>query len=246
MATIAVSAGRYKVEVQDTETQFIVADHDEYERLRAMTEFDVLSSLLSDLQDDDVFFDVGANIGVYSCLVGASSADIDVVSFEPHPKNADRLRDNLNLNDIEASVQEQALSDTIGDVTLSIAVESTTVAPGHNLIEVNESLESYGEGSVEQRDVEMQTGDELVENGELPQPTVVKIDVEGAELKALRGMEQVLSQDACRVVYCEVHSLHLPKFDSSETEIHELLKSCGFTIEIADDAGDKYHIRAYK
>jgi len=244
ISTIVVRNGEYTISVEDTQATFEVDSRDDYIRIKSMFEDDVLSSLLSDLEADDVFYDVGANVGVYSCLVGDLIGADRVVAFEPHPGNLERLRNNLSLNGLEPTVVNEALSDEEGEISLAVAVESHTTCPGHNLIEINKSVEQYGSESAETITTDMVRGDDVIQTRNLPEPTVLKIDVEGAEYNVLNGLREVLSGSACRLVYCEVHRNHLETFGSSEKEVRELLESCGFALENLNDYGSKYHLKA--
>lgn len=141
LSTIVVRNGEYTISVRDAEAIFKVHSSDKYLRLKSMFKDDVLSSLLSDLHADDVFYDVGANVGIYSCLVGNIIGSNRVVAFEPHPGNAELLLNDVNLNELEPTIFNKALSDEEGEVSLAVTVESHTTSPGHNLIEINESVE---------------------------------------------------------------------------------------------------------
>lgn len=211
-----------------------------------MTERNIINTVLSDLNEDDVFYDIGANVGVYSGLVGDALPAGNIVAFEPHSKNVQRLKANLSHNDVSAHVFERALSNEEGTVSLSVAVESHTVSPGHNLVELNSEVEAYGDAGSERIAVDTIRGDDLISQEGLPEPTVLKVDVEGAEFDVLAGLQQHLSSDNCRLVYCEVHQDHLPRFGASESELHNLLLNAGFTINKLADHGDKYHLRAKK
>jgi FkbM family methyltransferase len=246
LSKIVVQNGEYTISVGDSKATFEVHSSDEYLRIKSMFEDDVLSSLLSDLEADDVFYDVGANVGVYSCLVGNLIGADRVVAFEPHPGNAERLHDNVNLNSLEPTIFNYALSDNEGKVSLAVAVESHTTSPGHNLIEINASVEEYGSESAQTITTDMVRGDDFIQKRDLPEPTVLKVDVEGAEYNVLRGLEETLSGSACRLVYCEVHKNHLKTFNSSDREVRELLESCGFELESINDHGSKYHLKATK
>ena len=77
-----------------------------------MDEGEILEDLLDELGPDDVFFDIGANVGLYSLFV-AQEAD-SVVAFEPHPENLDALEWNLDRNGVSATVVRGVLSDHAG------------------------------------------------------------------------------------------------------------------------------------
>lgn len=245
ISSLVVRNGEYPIEVGDSTASIIVRNRDEYWRVKSMFEEDVLSSVLADLETGDVFYDVGANIGVYSCLVGDVLPGESIVAFEPHPTNEQVLQENLQRNEVDATVFQQALSDEDGEVSLAVAVESHTTSPGHNLIEVNDSVKKYGEDGAEKVRTEMSRGDGLIDQQGLPAPTVLKIDVEGAELDVLRGLEDTL-RNHCRVVYCEVHRNHIRRFGGSDAELRNFLETCGFTLEALNDNKSKYHLRATK
>lgn len=197
-----------------------------------MEEFDVIETLLSDIDEDEVFFDVGANVGLYTCFL-SQKAD-RTVAFEPHPENLTRLDDNLILNDLtNVTVRSEALSDTNG--TADLAVKGTNVAG-----EGTHSLATGGERNT----IEITTvrGDSLVH--ELPAPDMIKIDVEGAELAVLRGLEETLM--SCSRVYCETHASKLRSRDHTVDDVHELLASKGFTVEVIENRGDEQFIRAVR
>lgn len=58
----------------------------------------MLKDLLSNLRPHDVFYDVGAHIGLYTCLAVNRLPDENVVAFEPNPDNLAKLRSNLRYN----------------------------------------------------------------------------------------------------------------------------------------------------
>lgn len=76
-----------------------------------MGERPVLEDLLQSLKPDDVFYDIGANVGTYTCFAASKLGPNAVVAFEPERKSATRLRENLDLNALDAQVVENALSD---------------------------------------------------------------------------------------------------------------------------------------
>jgi len=62
-----------------------------------------------------MYYDIGANVGVYTCFAG-QHAD-RVVAFEPHEGTATRLRENVDLNDIDVTVYQTAVADYEGTIT---------------------------------------------------------------------------------------------------------------------------------
>jgi FkbM family methyltransferase len=130
----------------------------------------------------DTFFDVGAHVGFFS--VCAASLGARVVAVEPDPSNAARLRRNVELNGFDVTVVEAAAWDETGTVDLvgGASPKERVAVPGERTASV--SL------------------DDLAERHGLP--TVVKVDVEGAESRVLEGAKRVLAE-ASPVVVCELH-----------------------------------------
>ena len=131
----------------------------EFRRVRnLMDERGTIGDLLSELRTDDVFYDIGANVGMYSCFVAKVLSEGTVVAFEPHPANTEALTENLDLNGFDAVVRRIALSDRRGDTVLT-ETSPEAGAGGHSL-----SPEGSGQGL----HVETDTLDRTVDAADLP------------------------------------------------------------------------------
>jgi len=179
----------------------------------------VYEDLIERLQPDDVFYDVGANIGLYTCLAGDVVRPGNVVAFEPYPPNADRLAENLALNGQETRVYRYALSDSREVVELSVLDTSEPGSAEHSI----EETYAKTDREVETIEVETVAGSTLIREENLPAPSVLKIDVEGAGPAVLDGLTPHLRSDDCRLVYCEPH-------DNAEA-LCERLDAYGFELE---------------
>lgn len=211
----------YEVEIAGARARFHIPTINEWTDFRTIEERPILEHLLSNLRQDDVFYDVGANLGLYSCLA-ADVVSEPVIAFEPHPNNADRLEENADLNGGGISIFRYALADSTGEADLTIALDKLGSA-GHTLV----SGAPQNHGSIT---VPKIRGDELIAREDLPPPTVLKMDVEGAEQAVLDGLETTLSHPDCRLVYCETHADRLETMGSSVAELRETLDSHGFSI----------------
>lgn len=124
--------------------------------------------------------DVGAHTGYYtvlaSNLVGPRGR---VVSFEPHPRNAGFLRRHVELNGCENTVVEEAAVANVGGTSAFAAGSGSGTG----------SLRA--DGPMEVRTVGL---DAYCDRHEL-HPDVIKVDVEGAEARVLRGAKRVLRRD---------------------------------------------------
>jgi FkbM family methyltransferase len=224
------------VEVSGYSASFLVSSTTELYRFDSlMGEREVLQTLLDDLRDGDVFYDVGANVGLYSVLAATAASDVTVVAFEPHPTNADVLRRNAALNGQDPIVMELALLNESSEDRLE---------------EVNDGEAGEGKHRLTSTDapstlaIRSERADSLRESGEIPAPDVVKIDVEGAEQRVLEGMASTLASDPPRTIYCEIHRERVQSYDGDAEEIRHLLRSHGYDLEVLEDRDTQQFVRA--
>lgn len=190
-------------------------------------ERDIVRRLLSELNEDDTFWDVGANIGVYTCLVGDMVMDGNVVAFEPYSPNVTILEENGALNGVDLIVQELALSDTDYKTPFYVMyTQEEGTQEGSIDLEYTDS-----NGSVAEIIVDNARGDEIIRAGEVPSPDIVKMDIEGAAPEAIRGMKEIL-QSSVRLLVVEPHgNFH---------ELENLLAGLGFDLEYVNRGADTY------
>ena len=140
---------------------------------------------------DSIFFDVGANIGIY-CLYSAKIQENDVYAFEPHMANYINLLDNINENKLHNC---QAFPMALGDKTNLTTLGVKNMIEGVSDSNVGEAGDYY-HGCIEM------SLDSLVEQGTLPQPDHIKIDVDGHEGKVVDGAIKTISK--CKSVLVEL------------------------------------------
>lgn len=200
----------------------------------------VVADLLERIESDDTFLDVGANIGIYSCLVGRKLDEGTVIAVEPHPENAARLAENLSMNGVDSLVVRKALGSENGRGALASPDETVAGSGTHTLLtERDASTDSVSSSTDRSLSTPVMTGDSLVASGERPQPTVIKIDVEGTEGDVLDGMDEVLSDPSCRLVYCELHLEPLSKHGATTERATTILHEKGFSVTRVQDLPDE-------
>ncbi len=172
-------------------------------------EFADMAFVLHFLRADDLFADVGANIGSYTVLA-SRVVGCRTVAFEPDPAAAAALERNIRLNKIAQRVELRisAVGEQEGDAHFSIGLDTEN--------HVLTGADATG------RLVPMQTLDRAL-GGRIP--ILFKIDVEGYEAEVLRGARAVLAAPELKVVLTENRS----------TSVVEMLKRAGMT-EFAYDA----------
>src|SRR5215469_11549719 len=134
----------------------------------------------------DVFIDIGANLGLYTCIVMKNALAPRAVLFEPDRRNRVHLRANLLINELlDADI-------TINEVALGAAPGKFRLVPGPERdIGLSQIVEDAAAG--DGYEVEIVRFDDLVS---LSGKTIaIKIDIERYERKALAGMARTLAQN---------------------------------------------------
>lgn len=120
---------------------------------------------------NSVFYDVGANVGFYSLL--AAKLRAKVVACEPDPANVALLKRHSELNRASIAIEQVAICEREGfDYFQSAGPEGV-----------------LGRGPLQVRTIRL---DSLL--ARYPVPTIIKIDVEGAEWRVLEGASEILKQ----------------------------------------------------
>ncbi|MGM0583322.1 MAG: FkbM family methyltransferase [Pseudomonadota bacterium] len=151
-----------------------------------------MAFVLHMLRSDDLFADVGANVGSYTVLA-AGAAGARVVSFEPLPDTFGKLRRNVLLNGLEPRVA----SHNIGVGAENGVLRFTSDGDTKNHVIIGNGLQ--GGSSV---DVTVRRLDDILA-GETPR--VIKIDVEGWEAEVLRGMSGLIADPRLAAIIMETN-----------------------------------------
>lgn len=180
-------------------------------RLAEFNEIDVLEAWMESVAPDDIVWDIGAGIGVYTTAAGYISDS--VYAFEPNPENYRKTIETLEFNGVDASVCNFALGEENTKASLSTKVISTGTRTQFS----------------EQGEIEVHRGDKL-EN--IPKPDIVKIDVEGSEVEVINGLEDYITDiDFLLIeVHGGRHDIKLRGHDRDE--FYSRIEAAGFQINI--------------
>jgi FkbM family methyltransferase len=176
-------------------------------------EFNDMAFLLHLLTPDDVFFDVGANVGSYTMLAsgvrGAKS-----IALEPVASTYNILSKNIALNKLERLTM--ALNAGAGAAPSTIRFTTNEDTTNHVL-----SAHESADNAIE---VPVVTVDSLLIHDH---PTLIKIDVEGYETEVLNGMVNTLNSSGLKAIIIELNGSG-QRYGYDEEKIHQLLLSHGF------------------
>ncbi len=177
--------------------------------------------MVNELRPNDIFYDIGSSVGLVSINAAKKLTNGKVYSFEPDPENILRLTENYKVNNLKNfSIQKMAVGDQYGKMKLYTS-GSNGYSP--SLQKVN-GIENYIE-------VEVQSIDDLIDSNAIEKPNVIKIDIEGAEMIAIKGMKRLLESDKRpRTLFVELHPDFLPSFSTTTEEIFEYLSQFNYTI----------------
>lgn len=198
-------------------------------------EKELLDEVFHRLKDENTFWDIGANVGLYSILVARIKTASKIYSFEPEPHAFDLLKKNIKLNKVTNIISlPLALGDFIGE---KILFSSDTPNFGsHSFIQRPDfKLKKNG------KFIKVYDADSLIKGRKADVPDIIKIDVEGAEILVLRGMKDLLKNPKLKIIVCEIHTNLLPFFNSSENEIKNIIKQESFRMDLFQNRGSQNH-----
>jgi FkbM family methyltransferase len=175
------------------------------------------------LERGGVFYDVGANVGFFSLLAARLVGDRGhVCAFEPHPRNAAAIADNARLNGMS---QVRVFDVAIGASARRDELLMTEWDGGAAL----SNLPLGPSAAVARTEVEVVPLDEFVPARGLPEPTFVKIDVEGAELEVIEGMTRTITR--CKpVLLYEVDDGDDQTFRRRWAELDDRVRALGYEV----------------
>jgi FkbM family methyltransferase len=188
------------------------------------------------VQSGEVVYDIGANVGTFT-LIAAIARGACVVAFEPGYANFARLCENISLNGCSNRIVPipLPLSDTNGLVRFVYR----DVEPGHSRHRMDSQPWWSDQRPIDHVDQAMCAVrlDDARAQFTLPPPAHIKLDVDGAELRVLRGALDTLRLGTLRSVLIEVDR-------KLWTKVDPLLAGCGFELrtEVSREQGPIYAV----
>jgi len=168
------------------------------------------------------FVDVGANVGLYTGLALHRSSKTQILCIEPDKDSSIFLNQTIQSNRSEHS------NVTVFNVAASNSKENIILYKnsqnkGDNRIYANPLCN-------EQIAIESNTLDDLCRKSGLHEVNFLKIDIQGAEFKALSGAKQILSQSSDCIIMTEFWPYGLKQCDSDPLLYLSLLQNLGFKL----------------
>lgn len=192
--------------------------HDNVNRIGFEGSYGIVADFINSMPADASYIDVGANQGFTSIMASRVLVRGMVTSYEPSRRSFTILSKNIALNGCS---NIRALNMAISEESQQLFLDETDfgntgashVANHGTLIEAC---------TVRLSDVWDQSRFSGI---------FIKVDTEGYELDALRGLAAVLASGFVRKVVVEINAKHLARFDATPEQIYQYLKSFGLEAE---------------
>jgi FkbM family methyltransferase len=183
---------------------------------------------------DDVFWDIGANVGVFSIYAGLAKK-IKVIAVEPSFMNLDLLFRNIQRNKIQEliTIVPLALSSSSKEQDFFMSKMGMDWGGAHNSSGRNilqDGSEMIGAITSKQLSVSL---DDLCEKFDLAKPTHMKVDVDGLESEVLGGAIAILGEVKEILIEVDLRNMRELKI------VSETLSNFGFS-RIHNDFGFKF------
>jgi FkbM family methyltransferase len=170
-----------------------------------------------------VVYDIGGFEGVLTLFFSRHARH--VVTYEPNPPSFQRLAENLRLNNIRNVELRNA---GVGEARQSLTLVCDLLMRGGASVDQAVTTQISGTSNrIYAATIEVVPLDEDIREHGLPPPDFVKIDIEGMELPALRGMQRTLSR-YMPSLYLEMHGATIADKEERVTRIVEFLNGLGY------------------
>jgi len=170
--------------------------------------------------------DAGAHIGYYALMAAHRLRQVGaglVFAFEPHPINFADLQRNQQLNNMSNLI---LIQKAVADQTTQMRLFSSPLSGCHSLRQFPFHSNSY--------EIECTTLDDFMDTHKEAKIGLIKLDVEGAELPALRGAQRLIERDKPYIMYEEAEDRDRA-FGYEIKDLRSFLESLGYKIYPVQD-----------
>lgn len=177
-----------------------------------LMEYEDMAFLLHFLRSNDLFIDIGANVGAYTILA-SSEINAKTIAIEPVPSTFKNLMDNILINNIQGKVN-----------ALNIGLGSK-----NGKLKFTQSFDSVNHVATENEtdtiEVDIDTLDTILLKEQCP--ILLKIDVEGFETEVIKGADTTLLNKSLKAIIIELNGSG-QRYGYDERQIHNKLMEHGF------------------
>ena len=175
-----------------------------------------------------IFWDIGANIGLYSIYAAKKHNEIDVVSFEPSTSNLRILSRNISINNLVEKIKINQLP--LGEKqNTNLTMHESEFIEGWSMNTFGDPIDHQGKKFKSKQSYSI-FGNNInfyIENKVLDFPNYIKIDVDGLEHKILKGGNKCLESEKLRSISIELNENYIEQFE----EVNLIMKEHNFLIK---------------
>lgn len=185
-----------------------------------LPEYEEMNFIYNYLEKDDVFIDVGANIGAHTLMAASKIKTGKIFSFEPSEKAILYLKENIQINNLNqlVTVVDKVVSNKNGFEKFIIGKHSEIDRIG-NHTDLSYKMKTSPSISL----------DKFLSSRKVPCVDLIKIDVEGAELKVLEGLKNYLDAGKIEVIIFEINP-NSEKYGYTSKEVINFLQQKSYLL----------------
>lgn len=181
-----------------------------------------IDSFESKVDHEIIFWDIGANIGLYSIYAASKFEKIKVISFEPSTSNLRILTRNININKLQDKINVNQLALSNFNSNKFQNMNESNFLEGAALHSFNKKLDFEGKKMHAKNSYKIigLSIDENIDFLNLNIPNFIKIDVDGLEHLILKGGDKTLDNEKLKEIFIEINDNYQHQYD----EIHKIME----------------------
>jgi len=151
-----------------------------------------------------VILDVGANVGHYSVMLRNRKVSLPIYAFEPHPVAYNKLEEAASMHQfipVQKGAGESALTTFIYDYVENRGSEHASMYKA--------VIADFRKSEVVEIAIDLTTIDEFIENHQLSEIALLKVDTEGNELNVLKGARRAIASGMINVIQIEFNEMNV-------------------------------------
>ena len=175
-----------------------------------------------------IFWDIGANIGLYSVYAAATIENIEVISFEPSTSNLRILSRNISINNLEKKIKIFQLPLGLNkNQFLEFNERKFNEGESHNSLDKNIDFEGKKMDPMNSYQVLSTSIDQIIDDKILDIPNYIKIDVDGIEHLILKGGIKLLKNIKIAEIQIEINENYSEQLDT----VKKIMNECMFVFK---------------
>ncbi len=187
-----------------------------------------INNFKTDGEESIIFWDIGANIGLYSLYCHAiHGKKSKIFSFEPSTSNLRVLSRNIYINNLQDDIIINQLPLT-NRPNLFLNMKENEFQEGVSLNTFGENFDFEGKDYISKNEYSILSSsiDYLVSNDIMDVPKYIKIDVDGIEHLILDGGKDTLKNEKIKSILIEVNE----NFEDQQNQVDKIMLESGFKL----------------